>query len=130
MSSVRSPAPTPGLIPHHQDTNSLLVCVAEEMFSTAHREVLRLADSLDARGVQEYQKMIATGLGCLETVLSSNKLLPRLEAKLQLRYASILCEETNNIMEAETALTKGITLCDKVCCGSSITRLRRARMVC
>jgi hypothetical protein len=102
------------LIPHHQDTNSLLVCVAEEMFAKARKEVLRLADNLDPQGVQEYQKMVATGLGCLETVLGSNKLAPRLEAKLQLRYASILCEETNNIMEAETALTKGITLCEKV----------------
>lgn len=84
------------------------------MFAKARKEVLRLADSLDPQGVQEYQKMIATGLGCLETVLSSHKLAPRLEAKLQLRYASILCEETNNIMEAETALAKGITLCEKV----------------
>ena len=39
---------------------------------------------------------------------------PRVEARLQLRYANILCEETTNIMEAETALTKGIALCDKV----------------
>lgn len=92
----------------------MLVCVAEEMFTNARREVLGVADSLDPQGVHEYQKMIATGLSCLETVLSSNKLAPRLEAKLQLRYASILCEETNNVMEAETALTKGITLCDKV----------------
>ncbi|ORY71618.1 cohesin loading factor [Pseudomassariella vexata] len=113
VSSTRSPALTPGLLPHHQDTNSLLVCVAEEFFSKARKDVLKVADSLDAQRVHEYQKLIATGLGCLETVLSSNKLAPRLEAKLQLRYASILCEETNNIMEAETALTKGITLSDK-----------------
>jgi hypothetical protein len=114
VSSTKSPAPTPALIPHHQDTNSLLICVAEDMFTKARREVLGVADSLNPQSVQEYQKMIATGLGCLETVLGSNKLAPRLEAKLQLRYASILCEETNNVMEAETALTKGITLCDKV----------------
>lgn len=90
------------------------------MFARAQKEVLRLADSLDPRGVREYQKLIATGLGCLESVLSSNKLAPRLEAKLQLRYASILCEETNNIMEAETALAKGVTLCEKVSSNSSI----------
>ncbi|ETS80222.1 hypothetical protein PFICI_07751 [Pestalotiopsis fici W106-1] len=112
VSSARSPAPTPGLIPH-QDTNSLLVCVAEEMFTKARGEVLRLADTLDPRDIQEYHKMIATGLGCLETVLASNKIQPKIEAKVRLRYASILCEETNNIMEAETALAKGITLCEK-----------------
>ncbi|KAI0167195.1 cohesin loading factor-domain-containing protein [Pestalotiopsis sp. NC0098] len=112
VSSVRSPAPTPGLIPH-QDTNSLLVCVAEEMFTKARESVLKIADSLDSQAVQEYHKMIATGLGCLESVLASNKLQPKFEAKVRLRYASILCEETNNIMEAETALSKGITLCEK-----------------
>ena len=96
--------------------------MAEEMFTKARGEVLRLADSLDSRDIQEYHKMIATGLGCLETVLASNKLQPKVEAKVRLRYASILCEETNNIMEAETALAKGITLCEKVCSNPSIPR--------
>lgn len=111
VGSTRSPAP--GLLPH-QDTNSLLVCVAEDMFSAARKGVLNVADLLDSKTVQEYQKLIATGLGCLELVLNSNRLAPRLEARLQLRYASILCEETNNVMESETALAKGMALCDKV----------------
>ncbi|KAK8136312.1 mitochondrial membrane protein [Apiospora sp. TS-2023a] len=110
VGSARSPAP--GLLPH-QDTNSLLVCVAEDMFSAARKGVLNVADSLDSKTVQEYQKLIATGLGCLELVLNSNRLTPRLEARLQLRYASVLCEETNNVMESETALAKGMALCDK-----------------
>ncbi|KAK8034408.1 mitochondrial membrane protein [Apiospora rasikravindrae] len=110
VGSTRSPAP--GLLPH-QDTNSLLICVAEDMFSAARKGVLHVADSLDSKAVQEYQKLIATGLGCLELVLNSNRLAPRLEARLQLRYASILCEETNNVMESETALAKGMALCDK-----------------
>jgi hypothetical protein len=50
----------------------------------------------------------------MEVALQSNKLWPRLEARLRLRYAGILAEETVNTMEAETALTKGIALCDKV----------------
>lgn len=66
--------------------------------------------------------MVATGLGCLEVVLGSHKLAPRVEARLQLRYASILAEETNNVMEAETALTKGITLCERVSWTSNKTR--------
>jgi hypothetical protein len=85
------------------------------MINKARKEILTVADSLDERLVEEYQKLIATGLACLETVLNRNhKLQPRVEAKLLLRYASILCEETTNTMEAETALTKGITLCEKV----------------
>ena len=68
----------------------------------------------------EYQKLIATGLSCLETILSSNRLTPRQEAKVRLRYASILYEDTESLMEAETALTKGIKLCDKVCLHSCL----------
>ncbi|KAI0019660.1 hypothetical protein F4780DRAFT_437446 [Xylariomycetidae sp. FL0641] len=111
VSSTRSPAP--GLVPHHQDTNSLLLCVAEDLFAKARRESRELAETVDAKNLQLYQKLVATGLGCLEVSLGSNKLAPRLEALVRLRYASILSEETNNIMEAETALTKGITLCER-----------------
>ena len=41
--------------------------------------------------------------------------MPRQEAKVRLRYASILYEDTESLMEAETALSRGIKLCDKVC---------------
>lgn len=114
VSSTRSPAP--GLVPHHKDTNSLLICVAEELLGRARKEASTVASSGDARQLQEYQKLVATGLGCLEVVLGSNKLPPRLEARLQLRYVNVLSEETTNVMEAETTLTKGITLCERVRC--------------
>ncbi|KAI1214888.1 cohesin loading factor-domain-containing protein [Annulohypoxylon truncatum] len=113
VSSARSPAPTPGLLPHHADTNSLLICLAEEFFAKARNESVSMVDNVDAQCLHEYQKLVATGLGCLEVVLDSPKLAPRLEAQVRFRYASILCEETNNVMEAETALTKGITLCER-----------------
>ncbi|KAI0884493.1 cohesin loading factor-domain-containing protein [Annulohypoxylon maeteangense] len=113
VSSARSPAPTPGLVPHHADTNSLLICLAEEFFTKARKESIPMVDNVDAQCLHEYQKLVATGLGCLEVVLDSPKLAPRLEAQVRFRYASILCEETNNVMEAETALTKGITLCER-----------------
>ncbi|KAI0471081.1 cohesin loading factor-domain-containing protein [Xylariaceae sp. FL0804] len=113
VSSTKSPAPTPGLIPHHQDTGSLLVCVAEEFFARARQEIVPVAEELVTKWVYEYQKLIATGLGCLEAALATNKLPRRVEARVRLRYASILCDETNNVMEAETALTKGITLCER-----------------
>ncbi|OTB05852.1 hypothetical protein M426DRAFT_10297 [Hypoxylon sp. CI-4A] len=113
VSSVRSPALTPGLLPHHADTNSLLICLAEDFFAQARKETVSLVENIDAQRLHEYQKLIATGLGCLEVVMDSPKLAPRLEARVRFRYASILCEETNNVMEAETALTKGITLCER-----------------
>lgn len=64
--------------------------------------------------VAEHHKLVATGLGCLNVALQSNKLYPRLEARLCLRYAGVLIEETTNISEAETILTRGISVCDKV----------------
>ena len=64
--------------------------------------------------VTEYHRLISTGLACFETALQKKDLSPRQEARLRLRYAAVLQEETENITEAETTLSKGITLCDKV----------------
>lgn len=69
--------------------------------------------SLDQTTMDEYYKLIATGLGCLEAALALNKLPPRAEANVRLRYATILSEETDNLTEAEVALTKGIAVCEK-----------------
>lgn len=56
---------------------------------------------------------MATGLQCLAVALQNNKIQPRLEARVRLRYAKMLMEETQNHMDAETTLLKGISLCDK-----------------
>lgn len=89
--------------------------MAEDCFAKAHAAASGIARSMSDSEVKEYHKMVATGLGCLEVAMNSNKLWPRLEARLCLRYASVLIEETTNIMEAETALTRGILVCEKVC---------------
>lgn len=69
--------------------------------------------SLHPDTLKEYHKLIATGLACLDVALQSNKLVPRLEARVRLRYASMLLEETTNYAEAETILTKGISVSEK-----------------
>lgn len=91
-----------------------MVAVAEECFDKARGSVHDVAMSLNATRIDEYQKLISTGLACLEACLQSNRLSPRQEAKMRLRYATIVLEETENPMEAETAVTKGISLCEKV----------------
>jgi len=91
-----------------------MVAVAEECFEKARSSVHDVAMSMNATRIEEYQKLISTGLACLEACLQSNRLSPRQEAKMRLRYATILLEETENSMEAETAITKGISLCEKV----------------
>ena len=51
------------------DPNSVLVCVAEECFSKARGNLQDVVSSSSGGAVTEYQKLIATGLSCLETVL-------------------------------------------------------------
>ena len=98
------------------DPYTLLPALAEEYFAAAHGLGLATAQRMDRDAVHKYQKLIATGLGCLEASLAGGKLEPRLEAKIRLRYAGILLEDTDNVVEAETALSKGITLCEQVHC--------------
>ncbi|KAF5023227.1 hypothetical protein F66182_4702, partial [Fusarium sp. NRRL 66182] len=107
----KSPASTPKARP--VDTVQMMVAVAEECFEKARASVHDVAMSLNATCIDEYQNLISTGLACLEACLQSNRLSPRQEAKMRLRYATLLLEETENPMEAETALTKGISLCEK-----------------
>jgi hypothetical protein len=112
-STSRSPAVAQPAAPRF-DTVSVLICVAEDCFAKAASAASELSRRLDENGVREYHKLISTGLGCFDAVLQSNKLQPRLEARVRLRYATVLVEETENLTEAETALTKGMALCEKV----------------
>ncbi|KAN0102977.1 Cohesin loading factor [Hyaloscypha variabilis] len=95
------------------DTAMLLVALAEEYFQAAHEHAPAAALSMTVADVEAYGGLIATGLGCLDTALKHVKLQPRMEANIRLRYAGVLFEETENSMEAETALGKGIALCER-----------------
>ncbi|KAF6819757.1 75k gamma secalin [Colletotrichum sojae] len=127
ISSMNSPAvssrgsPALSTKARSYDTTAILIHVSEECFEKARRGVQKVAASLTEEQVREYQKLITTGLACLEAAFQSNRLSPRQEARARLRYASILCDETENLQEAETALSKGITICEKV--GDSQTYL-------
>ncbi|KAM0435282.1 hypothetical protein ACHAPT_003376 [Fusarium lateritium] len=107
----KSPATTPKARP--PDTVHMMVAVAEECFDKARAAVHDVAMSLNATRIDEYQKLISTGLACLEASLQRGRLSPRQEARMRLRYAAVLLEETENLMEAETSLSKGIPLCEK-----------------
>lgn len=92
----------------------LLVSLAEEYFEAAHELAPAATLTMTESHVYAYEKLIATGLNCLEAALKQGRLSPRTEASIRLRYAGVLYEETENFMEAEMALTKGISLCDRV----------------
>lgn len=95
------------------DYQLLLLSLAEEYFARAYG--YGSMEDIARRGTEKesYYKMMATGLGCLEAVLKHFKLQPEREATVRLRYATILFEETENTIEAEEALGKGIVLCDR-----------------
>lgn len=82
-----------------------LLCVLADDYLEAARKQPALTET--------YYTLIATALGCLESVLANFKLPPVREAQVCLRYAQILYEETENYDEAETALTKSIELCER-----------------
>jgi len=107
---------TPGSRPEGQsvDKQLLLIALAEEYFAAAHKLGPTIAQTMPEDVTEEYQSLIATGLGCLEASFKKMRLAPRMEAKVRLRYASVLYEETENYMEAETALSQGIILCEQV----------------
>lgn len=107
IAPIRAPAVT-------LDRSTLLMSLAEEYFDAAHELAPAVSMQMTAANVEEYEKLVSTGLGCLDTALKRVKLTPRVEANIRLRYAGVLYEETENFMEAETALSKGIALCERV----------------
>lgn len=112
LSAVAKPSTT--ATSNHVDTVSLYLAVAEDCFARANEAAIRVAKHMSSAELSTHHKIVSVGLQALEVVLRSNKLSPRLEARTRLRYAGVLVEETENIMEAETALAEGISTCDKV----------------
>lgn len=100
--------------------------MAEEYIGAAHGMGPLAALSQREADSERYYKLMATGLGCMESVLKVGykcitrramlsklqnfRLHPRMEATLRLRYAELLSDETENYMEAETVLSKGVRL--------------------
>ncbi|KAJ5674793.1 uncharacterized protein N7477_004727 [Penicillium maclennaniae] len=95
------------------DYQVLLLSLADEYLNAAHSHGTTMALAIRYDDIDEYYKLVATGLGCLEAVLKNWRLQPRKEALVRLRYARTLFEETENDLEAETALSKGIDLCER-----------------
>ncbi|KAL9631973.1 MAG: hypothetical protein Q9164_005598 [Protoblastenia rupestris] len=95
------------------DYSLLLLSMAEEYIAAAHSRGSIANIVTRETEMQEYYRLVATGLGCLETILRKCKLQPEKEATVRLRYATVLHEETENSMEAEEALSKGISIADR-----------------
>ena len=105
--SVREPTTSP------IDYQVLLLSLAEEYLEAAHGNDMLTALTKGQAQLDDYCKLVSTALGCMETVLKKFRLPPLREAQLRLRYARTLYDETENDLEAETALSKGIDLCER-----------------
>ncbi|KAI9847841.1 MAG: hypothetical protein M1837_001734 [Sclerophora amabilis] len=86
------------------DYQILLLSLAEDYFDAARGQGSMVALHRRNFEAQRYYKLIATGLGCLESIL---------KVGWDLTLEAILHEETENDIHAEETLSKGITLCER-----------------
>lgn len=91
----------------------MLLSAADEYITAARGIGSRIARDRREVDVLQYHKLMSTALGCIDTVLKNFNMLPRDEAKLRLRYASLLIDETDNTEDIEEVLSKQINLCER-----------------
>ncbi|KAK0252995.1 hypothetical protein B0A54_09906 [Friedmanniomyces endolithicus] len=101
--------------PPTADYQAVLLSLADEYVMAAHQMSPALAASdFDSGYVERYHQLMNTTLGCLESVLKNFRQLDaRKEARIRLRLASLLHEETENSEQAGELLSKGIALCER-----------------
>jgi tetratricopeptide (TPR) repeat protein len=95
------------------DYQQLLLSLADEYLAAAHGPGMLVALEKRQASADQYYKLVATALGCIESVLQNWRLQPLKEAQIRLRYVQVLFEETDNDLDSETALSKGIELCER-----------------
>jgi hypothetical protein len=106
--------PTPPSVPS-VDYQATLLSLSDEYISAAYSMSTSLAGGeVPGDKLDEYYALLSTGMSCLESVLNNYRILDaRKEARIRLRLASLIYEETDNDMDAEAILSKGIALCER-----------------
>lgn len=105
----RSPKPDLPL-----DYQQLLLALADEYINTARGMTAKLVRNMQEADVEQYHKLIASGLGCMESVLTNFTFhKPKTEARLVYRYCSLLFEETENDDVAHEILSKTVKMCER-----------------
>ena len=108
--------PSPAARPNESPINLqvLMLSLAEEYISEARSISKGIALNSSTDEAVRYYRLIAQGLGCLNSIITRWRISdPRTEARLRLRYASLLYEETENDTQAQEVLNKGIALCER-----------------
>ncbi|KAI7327247.1 hypothetical protein KC315_g7241 [Hortaea werneckii] len=104
--------PTP---PPATDYHAILLALSDEYVSAAYSMSGALANTNEVtEQLEQYHNMMSLGMSCLESALKNYRQPDaRREARIRLRLASLLYEETENSMECEEVLSKGIQLCER-----------------
>ena len=97
------------------DHQATLRSLSEEYVTAAHAMSAHLCSpEATEEDFAQYHKLIATALGCLESLIANYRPHDaRKEARVRLRFASLLFEETENTITTEEALSKGISFCER-----------------
>lgn len=104
------PTPTPDV-----DYQSVLLSLSEEYITAAHSMSAHLCSrNATEEDLASYHQLIATALACLESVITTYRVHnAQKEARIRLRFASLLFEETENTMATEETLGRGIAFCER-----------------
>lgn len=92
----------------------LILSAADEYITAARSLGSAAAMKPKSAELDQYYRLMATAMGCMETVLKKYNQTPRDEALLRLRYASLLVEETDNTQDIEETLAKGVSPVDQI----------------
>ncbi|KAL1311083.1 hypothetical protein AAFC00_001291 [Neodothiora populina] len=96
------------------DYQLLLLALADEYIAKAHGMTASLVKNMHKADVEEYHKLIALALTCMESVIKNFKFPdPRMEARLAHRYCSLLLEETENEDAAQALLSRTVKMCER-----------------
>ncbi|KNG51145.1 cohesin loading factor [Stemphylium lycopersici] len=116
LTPTKRPQPPQKALP--AELSDLLLTAADEYIAAARGMGSLFSRERKEADMRQYYKLMSTAMGCMDTVLRDFNMPPRDEAKLRLRYASLMIEETD--IEAtdissriEEVLSKQISLCGR-----------------
>ncbi|KAF2765333.1 hypothetical protein EJ03DRAFT_331084 [Teratosphaeria nubilosa] len=105
----------PSAPPPNVDYQTILLALSDEYVSAAYElsAILSPGHASD-EAMHEYHSLLSTAMGCLESILNNYRQSDASkEARVRLRLATLLHDETENAEKAEEILTKGIAMCDR-----------------
>ncbi|KAL6707112.1 hypothetical protein ACN47E_004864 [Coniothyrium glycines] len=95
------------------DLSVMLLYAADEYIRAARSMSSLIVREKKETDLRMYYKLMATAMGCMDTVLKDFSMMPRDEARLRLRYVSLMIEETDNTTDIDELISKQLSLCGR-----------------